>query len=694
MVNLKRALLGLSTILVLLLSLGIATATFSQGTTVVEVDTTTLEDAALGVEKVTGDHGTTVSGTFTLNNLLSAPITITTLGITSSADLNGTTTSDTIPNSGITFPSNPTIAASGSTQISYSVVIPTQTSPDTYTGEITVTGDDGSSSQETMTFDFEVTVNTDNTVSIVEGSLSQSVVLDDTATYNFDVTNEGNVQQTVSFTFDTFKLNWKTSETVDPSTVTGTTLIAPGATNSYSFTVDTDAVNDKYGIYSSVLTVTSGSETDTLPITLISERATDDDIAKIDNFNDIEDNIGEDDVWRPGDIVEIKDVEFLNQASDYALQDAEVEATLYKISSGKKYDDIKINLDEIDEDDSVEETIELQIPYDAPQGNYIVQLEMSSENADVSSEKHTTTVYTDIIDVERDSRHVVVEDVSILQEENLFCGGTANVDVKITNIGTKDLDNDDNLRLVVKVDAFDFEEYENIEELDEDDSLTFSYAIDIPGDKTKGDYFASAELTYDKDEDDEGTSMSFTITLDDCGSPTISPSGDAEAATLFGDDSGAGTSGQAIKYTMTVTNSGSDIADYTLDVVGANDWATVTIEPAGSLRLAPGQTATAFVYLTPHSNAAGTNTATVNVQSAGQNVATKTVTAAVTPGSATVTSFASSTLKNLDSGSAVLYVSVMMNLVLLMVMIGTIYTLKNPELLKRDKKKKKKGERK
>lgn len=710
----KKIFLVLIAVSLILINVNIASAAVTPPTGDLDVVLTTLGTGTVSgqnTEVASGNHGATATGTFTLSVVATAssPISLSTLS-SSTLTRNGGT--ETIPGTAVVFtPALPTIAVGGTQVVSYVVTIPQYTVPGVYVG--TITADDGAGNS--VAFDFEVTVASTPSIVITESSLSDSVTLgSSSSTLQFTLSNTGNTVESVDLELSDIKLNWKNSEKLDTSLVVFSSSnpisLTPGLTQTVSFILNTDMTNDAYGIYEgSVIakysattgtTTLAGTTADTIPIEIITKRSTDDDVVKIEDFNDIDDTTGDKDELLPGDVLKINNIHLSNSVSTYQLEDPQLEVTLYYISNGRKQEKFETDFSTIDEDgSSKDQDIEIQVPYDAPEGNYVLQFYATSENSDISSEKHTDLVYSDEFKVNRDGRHVVIEEYTLSPDSNIACGTALSLTVKVTNIGTRDLDSGDNLNLRVTASDFGFDTSQTIPSLDSDDSETYTYTINIPNGVSAGSHLLSMDTTYEDDKDDEGKSKAITVSTIACSSLGPNTS-DLVSANLFGADgtasvegtgSGEGKIGEAIRYNLDITNLGSEVSDFQLEVVGA-DWATAAVEPAGLIRLAPNGKASVFVYLTPRLDAEGTNNAVVNVKSNGVTVDSKTLTAAVTNKPISITTLTSSTLANIGAGSLLLYSSIAMNLLLLVAMGGMIYYLKNgnlPTLRKSNKKKSK-----
>lgn len=672
--KLRKSLFGFLVLLTFILSFGIVSAALSGGNGALQIDSSSLTVSTAGseVEQISGEHGTSVTGTFTLD-AVGAAVTVT--GITpATLYLNGDATSlNFIPSTAITFTDSSgtvigatgaslAIASGASEVITYTVVIPNLQYAGTYKLDTTATAGTAivaTDGTNPAGFDFEVTVNESHVVSISEASLSNSTVLGNSATYQMTLENTGNINETVTFNLPDLTLNWKNSENLTTPAI-GSVTVSSNSTQTVSFTINSDSTNDRYGEYSGTLTMTAGTITDTASIELETQRDTDDGIARLSNYNDIEDMTGDDSEWRPGDIISIQDLEMENTASSYILEDSELEITLYKVSNGKKYADYGTDKTDIDEDDNLEDDYELQIPYDAPAGNYILQFYMVGENENNSTEKHTDLVYSNIISVERDSRHVVVQSLDF-SSTDVSCGDTITATVKVSNIGTRDLDEGDSVRVKFEAGDFSVDETTSIDDLNEDKTKSLTYTIPIPTGKASGVYLVTATVEYDNDDNDDGTTKTVSLDLGNCTTVTES--------TLTGTSSSSGKAGEEIRYDLTISNTGSGPASFTFEVAGASDWATTRTEPAGTITLDAGATSSVVVYLTPNLESSGSHTATVNVKSGGTTIASKALAADVTSGRVTITTFTSSTLSELGTEAGMLSASVALNVILVAALI-------------------------
>lgn len=106
-------------------------------------------------------------------------------------------------------------------------------------------------------------------------------------------------------------------------------------------------------------------------------------------------------------------------------------------------------IDDLDVDETSEEftlkpdkesskTIEFDVPYDLDSDDYSMDIEVTGEDDEGAEHK---VVWTVTLNVNRDSRKLKVSDATRFLSDNVYCDGTAYLDVEVLNIGEKDLDN-------------------------------------------------------------------------------------------------------------------------------------------------------------------------------------------------------------------------------------------------------------
>jgi len=521
-----------------------------------------------------------------------------------------------------------------------------------------------------LTKTIEITV-----ASISETKNAEEAEFDLEGTFTINNTGESPLEG-ISLAIDNLTLSYDSDETIDVSDAsfiikddTGTTIntLAKGEDGTVSFSITVPRHNDIdfFGTYSGTITVTTTEgATDTATLNLLLNPKDFNEDISIDKVD-----IGDDDLFRLGttDIT----VTIKNDLSKDDIEDVTVYLEIPELDISEKE-----KIEDISNDDEEDVVFDIEIPDDAPSGTYTVRVYVDGEDED----RVDMTNYDNSEDmtVSVDSNHLKIVSVTpALSEVN--CGQSTTVDVEVTNIGSG---REKDLKLELSNSDLGISQSKTISELKSKKSNTFSFIVEIPDGKSSGEYLLATSLVYsdddDQDEDDDlSRTGSIVVT---CGTtPTVLTSaGTASSSTtaISGTELKSGEVGEPVKYDLTLSNSGTETSSYTIEVIGISDWASVNIEPSSEVRLASGEDTTIFVYLTPDLGSSGSNSATVNVKSGGITVASKVLSTTVASDGLKITTFTSSTLSEIGTGTSLLYSSVVLNFVLLVGMIAVFYSNK------------------
>ncbi len=702
MVNMKKLISGALVVLIGLMSFSVAFAATSANSDFdVTGDTTALTIA----------HGQTVSGTLTIDN--------TNIAAGSPFDLSATGASGaTLPaefevkfyEAGTEITTTSSILVTDTPlEITYTIKVDPNTAPTTaphQTVELTVT-ETGSTSTpvNAATLSRIVDIPSDPSRVITEASFSESVVRSDATTTNSvtltaTVDNTGNenvvVSQTLGslanaatentyFDLGTLLLNWNNEKNLSvtgatitlPTTGTNSNTITPGSTQAFIITIPT-AATDKYGLYTATLslmddaTPATSKDTASVSIEIVDsyndETLTINDGSKEGDFND---NSGDDNKTYPGDLIQLEDITIDNEVGE-DIENVVVTVTIYNQANGEDVVE-EYEFDDFDLRDSKDETFnyDFQLPFDIEEDTYVISYLVEAEG-EVSGNQYSNRAY-DTFEVEQDSRHLVIEDVNTGE----YCPGdlATEFEVKIANIGTRDLDKDDEIQVRLKITSFNFDETMSwSKDFDKQESEKFDFLVDIPADAS-GSSLMEISVFHEGDEDseDDGSKLSQTYTLSDNCIPIETAEETAEG-TIAGLPSAEGTVGTASKYDLAVLNTGSSSATYTIEISGVSGWGTSRVEPAGEFNLAPGQLSNVYVYLTPGEAASESNSAVMTLKSGSNVVATKTLTMNV--GKSSVSTYTNALLGSTfaELGESEDLITLLSLATILLVSFGTLYT--------------------
>ena len=711
MVNMKKLISGALVVLIGLMSFSVAFATPSAtGDFDVTSDTTALTIA----------HGQTVSGTLTIDNTLIAAgsngdptFDLSATGASGAAlpsefevkfyeagtDITVYTSSGVSTNSGIT---SSVAVADTPLEITYTISVASGTAPTVaphQTVEITVT-ETGSTSTpaNAVTFSRIVDIPSDDTRVITQDSVVSTVARESSVEITVALDNTGNENVIVStdleslstgsntyFALGALTLNWDNGRTLSTTGATvapetgGSNTITPTNSQNFVITVPT-ALADRYGVYTGTLSLMDNSITpvskDTSALTINIVDSNNEVGLKInDGTNDGEFNdISADDARTyPGDKIELIDVTINNEVGK-DLENVFVTISIFNQVDGDKIiNEFESSYFDINDNRDDQFDYAFQLPFDITEGTYVIEYDVEAE--DVDGNVSTALAY-DTFTVDQDIDHLVVEDITYSEQ---CAGETSTVSVKIANIGTSRMDETDDIQVRLYIGNFEFDETINWNtDFRVEDSELFTFNVDIPADATSSNLM-DVSVFHDRDTDsgDDGATSStmYELSTANC---TEAASTDVHGI-VTGTSVAEGTVGSPTQYTLTVMNTGSTDATYTLEVSGISGWGTSQIEPAGAVSVSAGATSTVYVYLTPSDNAAGSNAAVLTLKSGANVIQTKTLTMNVAE--ASISTYTNALLGSsiADFGVSQQSLITLLSLAtILFVTVGTLYTATQP----------------
>ena len=636
---------------------------------------------------VTVSHGVSQTGEFNLTN----------------ANTTQNLTVDLVANipTGLTVSfneTNKTIANSTTETILYTVSTDSNLAPGNYTFNITALND-STPSDNVTSLNVTVTVPTDSTMTAPSSVSKTTTNRGADYTFTIPLNNTGNVNGIwTNFTVPTLILNWNDELNISSTTNLPNINIAAGIdTATLSITYD---LNDsvEYGIYSGTLTYNlENGDSQSINLDLsVFENEYDEDL-KI-TVKKLEDLTNDDKYTYPGDTIRIEDIKIENNYSpdsDDSIDDIDLEYRVYLISDGDEIvDETYEDSFDIEEDkDSGKFDIEFQVPYDAVQGDYMIELIAigtiySDDGTDSSDGEEIVGRYYESFDVDTKSRHMIPKELLV----DSYCpGDEAELRIELVNIGENDLDENDDMFVKVKISGFDYEQWHNYtEDIDVGDVETMTITVDIPSTATIGSHAVKITTKHKGNTNSKLDGSEYT-SLINLGS-TCSGTASSSTTVLSGQSSEEGAQGMNTKYTLTVTNNGDSAVTYNIEVAGVDAWGAAVVSPE-TVSVPAGGTSTFGVYLQPGNNAQSTNNAVVNLKSAGEVVASKTLTLTISGMSiSTLTdSLFGSTFTELGNTSWVTAISL---LVVLGTAGGAIWLVHGEQIRSSQKKKRKSSKKK
>jgi len=227
------------------------------------------------------------------------------------------------------------------------------------------------------------------------------------------------------------------------------------------------------------------------------------------------DDPNEDEEFDVGDVIQIQlDIE--NNAEEDV--DFEVDVYLYDGTLEKIVEDVDDSFD-IDKDENEIVEIEIEIPEDLNEDNeYYIFVRVVGEGSDLD---YYNEEYNEV-KIDRKKEDVIIKRVDVSEMMgNLVCGDYFNVDVKVKNLGSDDTD------VVIKVENSDLEISEEsekfeLEQYDGDDSDSVSFSVKISDSAEAGSYPLKITASFG----DENIVAEKDLILWECDKETKSVTGD------------------------------------------------------------------------------------------------------------------------------------------------------------------------
>ncbi|MBI4095679.1 MAG: putative S-layer protein [DPANN group archaeon] len=529
----------------------------------------------------------------------------------------------------------------------------------TYTVTITVTD----ANADTDTEEFKLTVaNSDPNLNLAK--LSKDVVVLSTTNTVAASSNSANnaIILTANTQYQDKIVEKNANEPIDAGLASGDSLKYSFTTEWTTFTMKDDGTisftptDADIGYHYVTLTATDSSGAiNSRAVRYFVKDSTDNEKLLIRNI-DVTDVSGDEDEHEPGDDFEVTlDVANLNNKD---LESVKVKAWIsgVKDSTVKRYSERaqadKFDLSAADTKDEI--TLKLALSTDARKSTTdlttYLALNIVAEGSDENGTLFTD-MYVKEFKVTRQDHKVIFESVSFNPPETT-CGGSTEIAVRTINIGNSE----EKVTVNVKNNAMGTSLSTGQFELKKDGSdaeKISRLAVAVPATAKAQDYTLDVIASYNDGKTELTEPVKLTI---GCGAAAASSVTSVTSESVSGSTiavqqaSAVAERGQAVKYTITVTNMQTAEATYKLDVSGTQDWATVSVEPS-ELKLASGASSQLFVYLTPRRDAsAGDHSATVSVVSGTTVLSSKVLTTLVKAGTTTIEQFAPTGASTLNLG--------------------------------------------
>lgn len=312
--------------------------------------------------------------------------------------------------------------------------------------------------------------------------------------------------------------------------------------------------------------------------------------------------------------------------------------------------------------------LELKLPVRMDDGDYKLRITITDAfGAEV--------YYSYDLAIDSDSHGIWIKDIVLSPENEVQAGRALLATVRVKNIGDKD--ENEGIRVKVSIPSLGLSATDYIDEIKADESVTSEELyMRIPQCAELGTHDVKVEVTYNDGDYIETQHASINVVGGELCPATnpVTPVETEDPVITAGVDvqNVVAGAGGAI-YPITITNTASVSKTFTLISDVESSWATVRVSPSNVLVVEPGQTETAYVYLSAKKDALlGQNIFAVTVKSGSNAVEQFTLTANVVPNDNAVKS---NNNKDWSSVRTTLEIGLVI-LVIILVILGLVIGLK------------------
>ncbi len=298
------------------------------------------------------------------------------------------------------------------------------------------------------------------------------------------------------------------------------------------------------------------------------------------------------------------------------VDDAQIEAVLRGYDDDDLIEDITSVFD-MRANRTYVKTLNLRLPDDLDKDQYKLRVRVEDRDGDTTQETYE-------IDIENERHDMQIKDVVFSPGTQVMAGRALLTTVRVKNVGM--VDQDDGVKIYIKIPELGVAASDYIDEVDEDDSVTSEELyVRIPSCTPEGDYKAVIGVEYkDGDRNKEVSRTISVVKGSSCEAQEEEEEPVARPKTVITvgpteQDVEIGNSG--VIYPLTITNAGNSAKSYVISSDGTRDWADIRISPANVVVLQPGEAKALYVYVSAKEDAApGEKMFSLSVKSGGETL--------------------------------------------------------------------------
>jgi len=423
-------------------------------------------------------------------------------------------------------------------------------------------------------------------LNILDDNISIMLEQGDTTTLDIKIKNEGTTAlSNFQFTHNIKLLDNDQDEIIFTFSDPGT--IDPGASEDVHLTIDTDSLID-FNTYKGTITATSGSESDTVPLTItIAPITCDSGIQGDDLVLTIEKPDTGDD-FKPGEIITIK-----TNVKNEGTQDIDVKVEAFLFGDQDEIKGASSRVMNVDNGEKEDFDFDLTIPIDSREiesdKNYVLVIKAFDDDG----EDNLCTQETVSTDIKLDSNDVIFdEEETSFSPSAVTCGEPTAAVLTVANIGDEEQEDayftlsNKQLGISQRSSMFDIDDFES----DENHIITRRVPIIIPTTVKAGTYNFDAAIHYAG----KTRTLNLPLIITSCtNTPTFFTA--EEQPFKLQQNSYTVTTGETVIIPVTVTNMGATANIFSITLTNAEDYAQSIDQMA---TLGPQQTQTIFLTVT------------------------------------------------------------------------------------------------
>lgn len=299
----------------------------------------------------------------------------------------------------------------------------------------------------------------------------------------------------------------------------------------------------------------------------------------------------------------------IKMASKDFLDSVEIQGSIF----GYEFNNIEPMTDstkvfDMDPNTTYFKKLKLYLPTEVEEDNYKLRL--------IVSDRYGTTLVKDYnLRIDSPRHGFQIEDVVFNPGNYIQAGRALLATVRVQNKGEN---TENSVKVTVAIPDLGVSDSDFIDQVEFEDSETSEEMfLRIPSCAEPGDYTAVIEVRYNELRESVTEEAVITVTKGDACDALLPEDTPATPKTVIsvGATSQELTVGEAgVIYPLTVTNNGASSKTYTVSVQGAEDFATVQINPVSTFILGKDGSQAVYIYVTPLDNAAaGSRVFTVTV---------------------------------------------------------------------------------